>query len=564
MSNNFATSTVASDSGANDVRVGRRYRVSRLDTGYDAIVIGSGIGGLTTAACLSKEGKKVLVLEQHYTAGGYTHSYSRNGYEWGVGVHYIGEMNLPESLPRKLFDYVTDGKLTWSSMDENYDRFYLGQREINLRAGKENFRKTFVEAFPEEEEAIDRYIGLLDKATIAMQMYAVSKIVPRFISNILKLILPRWFNKTTYSVLSGLTKNEALIGAFTGQWGDCGVPPKKSSFISHSVIANHYINGGFYPVGGASEIARKIIPIIQRSGGDVFTYADVKEIVVEKNRAVGVRMVDGTVIRSATIVSNAGLINTFEKLLPETSVKRSGYAKQRKRVDHSMPHIGLYIGLKGTTEALNLPNTNFWIYQDEHHDENVARFLANPTGDYPLVYISFPSTKDPSYARRYPGTSTIEIVAPTSYEVFESWKDTAWGKRGEEYEALKEKIAAQLLEELFKKLPHLRGKIDYYEVSTPLSTNWFSRYGRGELYGLDHTPERFNQTWLRPKTQIAGLYLTGQDALGCGVVGAMIGGLLCTLSIQGLKGVPLAKRMFADPAVTYDDLPTAEIGKSAI
>jgi len=564
MSKNFATSTAASDLGSNDVRVGRRYRVSRLDTDYDAIVIGSGIGGLTTAACLSKEGKKVLVLEQHYTAGGYTHSYSRNGYEWGVGVHYIGEMNLPESLPRKLFDYVTDGKLEWSSMDDNYDRFYLGQREINLRAGKENFRKTFVDAFPEEEEAIDRYIGLLDKATIAMQMYAVSKIVPRFISSVLKLILPRWFNKTTYSVLSGLTKNEALIGAITGQWGDCGVPPKKSSFISHSVIANHYINGGFYPVGGASEIARKIIPIIQSGGGDVFTYADVKEIVIEKNRAVGVRMVDGTVIRAATIVSNAGLINTFEKLLPEASVKRSGYAKQRKRVDHSMPHIGLYIGLKGTTEELNLPNTNFWIYQDEHHDDNVARFLANPKGDYPLVYISFPSTKDPSYARRYPGTSTIEIVAPTSYEVFESWKDTAWGKRGEEYDALKEKIAAQLLEELYKKLPQLRGKIDYYEVSTPLSTNWFSRYGRGELYGLDHTPERFNQTWLRPKTQITGLYLTGQDALGCGVVGAMIGGLLCTLSIQGLKGAALAKRMCADPAVTYDDLPIAKVGESTI
>jgi all-trans-retinol 13,14-reductase len=119
--------------------------------------------------------------------------------------------------------------------------------------------------------------------------------------------------------------------------------------------------------------------------------------------------------------------------------------------------------------------------------------------------------------------------------MFEPWNDTAWGKRGDEYDALKEKIAAQLLEELYKKLPQLRGRIDYYEVSTPLSTNWFSRYGKGELYGLDHTPERFNQTWLRPKTQITGLYLTGQDALGCGVVGAMIGGLLCTLSIQGFN-----------------------------
>ena len=70
-------------------RIGDRYRPNRLASDYDAIVIGSGMGGLTTAALLSELGKRVCVLEQHYTAGGYTHSYERNGYEWDVGVHYI-------------------------------------------------------------------------------------------------------------------------------------------------------------------------------------------------------------------------------------------------------------------------------------------------------------------------------------------------------------------------------------------------------------------------------------------------------------------------------------------
>ena len=95
-----------------------------------------------------------------------------------------------------------------------------------------------------------------------------------------------------------------------------------------------------------------------------------------------------------------------------------------------------------------------------------------------------------------------------------------------------------------QKLPHLRGKVDYLETSTPLSTAWFCRYERGELYGLDHTPERFDQPWLRPKTDVPGLYLTGQDVLTCGVVGAMIGGLMTSLSILGLRGAPLAKRIF--------------------
>ena len=69
-------------------------------------------------------------------------------------------------------------------------------------------------------------------------------------------------------------------------------------------------------------------------------------------------------------------------------------------------------------------------------------------------------------------------------------------------------------------------------------------YSTGEIYGLDHNPERFEQDWLKPKTRIPGLYLTGQDVMTCGVVGAMVGGLLTTVAISGLKGLPLAKKMF--------------------
>lgn len=541
-----ASPITTASSSSKEVMVGRRYRPNRLEKNYDVIIVGSGIGGLTTAACLSREGKKVLVLEQHYTAGGYTHSYSRNGYEWGVGVHYVGEMNLPNSVPKKLFDYITEERLKWSSMGDAYDRFYLGDRTVNLRAGKQNFRNAFVEVFPNEIKAIDSYIALLDKANLAMQVYAVGKIVPKFLTRCLMLFLPKWFNQTTYDVLSSLTNNEALIGALTGQWGNCGLPPKQSSFITHSVIANHYLNGGFYPVGGTSEIARTIIPVIQRGGGDVFTYADVKEILTRKNRVIGVRMTDGVEINADIVVSNAGVMNTFEKLLPEPAARRTGYYRYRQFVSRSTPHVGMYIGLKGTAESLALPNTNFWIFPDEYHDRNMERFKKDPDETYPFVYISFPSTKDSSFQARYPGRSTIEIVAPANYRSFVSWKDTVWGKRGEGYEALKDKIAAQLLGELYKKLPQLRGKVDYYEVSTPLSTTWFSRYTQGELYGVNHTPERFKQTWLRPATGLKGFYLTGQDALGAGVGGAMISGLLCALSILGFRGIPLGKRIFVD------------------
>ncbi|WP_375177427.1 phytoene desaturase family protein [Marinobacter mobilis] len=533
------------------IRIGRRYRANRLEGPYDAIVIGSGIGGLTTAACLSKAGRKVLVLEQHYTAGGYTHSYARNGYEWDVGVHYIGDMGSPNTLGRKLFDYLTDGKLRWAPMDSHYDRFYLGDTIINLKAGRDGFRQSLLKAFPEEQRAIDDYLQLLGKVAAGMQWYTLSKLAPgitsKALGKLLKAVaLPDCFNRTTYEVLSGLTDNEELIGALTGQWGDCGVTPKQSSFMIHALIAKHYLHGGYYPVGGASEMANTILPVIRAGGGEVMTYADVTDILIERGRAAGVRMSDGEEIRAPLIISNAGVINTFEQLLPAEAAQRCGYRRKRQHIEPSMPHIGLYIGLKGTPEELGLPKTNFWIYPNAHHDENVQHFLADPDSEFPVIYISFPAAKDPDYQNRWPGTATIEIVAPTSYEQFEGWKDTTWGKRGDDYEALKTAITDRLMEALYDKLPQLRGKVDYIETSTPLSTAWFCRYNRGEIYGLDHTPERFEQTWLRPKTDIPGLFLTGQDILTCGVVGAMIGGLITTLSIQGVKGLPLAKQIFFD------------------
>jgi all-trans-retinol 13,14-reductase len=206
----------------------------------------------------------------------------------------------------------------------------------------------------------------------------------------------------------------------------------------------------------------------------------------------------------------------------------------------------VYIGLKNTAEELGLPKTNFWIYPDNDYDGAVDRFSENKTEPFPVVYISFPSAKDPNYLERHPGTATIEIVAPAPYEWFEKWRDKTWGKRGDDYDAFKQELGERLMTYLYDKLPELRGKVDYYEVSTPLSTNWFGGYQRGELYGLSHTPERLQQKWLRPKTTIPGLWLTGQDILTCGVTGAMMAGVLTTTAIVGVRKIaPLMKRIYS-------------------
>lgn len=522
------------------IRTGTRYRKNKADDHYDVIVIGSGIGGLANAALLSKLGKKVCVLEQHYTAGGYTHAYERNGYEWDVGVHYIGEVHRPYTMLRRIFDVITDGQLQWEEMDPLYDQIVIAGKEYNYYAGRENFKQEIKSNFPEESQAIDTYVELLYKVSSLVPKFFAGQAMPRaaglLYNRFRHKLLPEFFYKTTYEVLRGLTDNEELIGVLTAQWGDYGLPPKKSSFMMHAMVAKHYIGGGSYPIGGAAKIAETIIPVIQQSGGEVFTYAGVDEILVKNNKAYGVRLVKGQELTADAIVSCAGLYPTIDKLLPEKSIKKHKLRKQLDKVEISSSHICIYAGFKGDAESLNIPKKNFWIYPSYDHDKNAEDFNSDLGADMPMTYISFPSAKDPSWDERYPGRSTAEIVAPCRGEWFEKWQGTTWNKRGEEYEALKADLTARLMETLYEHMPQLRDALDYVELSTPLSTQWFQWNQEGEIYGIEHTVDRFKQEWLHPITPIKNLYLTGADVVTAGVGGALMGGVMTTSAMMGLKG----------------------------
>jgi len=261
---------------------------------------------------------------------------------------------------------------------------------------------------------------------------------------------------------------------------------------------------------------------------------------------MGVRMQDGHVIECDTVISSAGIDNTFRRLLRADVVERAGYESKLPNVEASMAHLGIYIGLQGTAEELGLPKTNFWIYPSNDYDQAVADFMQDVDAPFPVVYVSFPSAKDPDYLNRHPGTATIEIVAPAPYEWFAKWKGTTWGKRGDDYDSFKASLTARLMRHLYDKLPQLEGKVDYYETSTPLSTEWFCDYNHGELYGLDHSAKRLQQDWLGPRTQIPGLWLTGQDTLTCGVTGAMMSGLLTVTAMNGMRKIgPLMKKIYA-------------------
>ena len=344
----------------------------------------------------------------------------------------------------------------------------------------------------------------------------------------------RWAQRTTREVLEELTADQRLIAVLTAQFGDYGLPPAQSSFAMHALLVHHYFRGGYYPVGGSGVIAESIIPVITRAGGLVLINAEVAEVVVEEGRAVGVRMAaDGRVIRAPIVISDAGVLNTFGELLPRDVAEGAGLLTDLTRVSPSMAHLCLYLGFEETAEALDMPTHNLWIYPNEDYEQTIKDSSADPEAPLPMVYVSFPAAKDPDFERRHPGRSTVDVITAAPYAWFEQWEGSRWKRRGAEYDAFKDRLAERMMEALFEQMPQLRGKVAFFEISTPLTTAHFAGYRRGELYGIDHTPQRFDQDFLQPATPIPGLYLTGQDIVSCGVAGAMFGGVLTATTVLG-------------------------------
>lgn len=507
-----------------------------LSNNYDAIIIGSGMGSLATAAILAKENWKVLVLEKHYTAGGFTHVFKRKGFEWDVGIHYIGEVQRENSIIKKVFDYISDDQLQWTDMGDVYDKIIIGEKEFDFIKGVQNFKNQLYSYFPNDKKAIDEYVNLVFEAVKTSQKFYMDKALPKMMSWLFgkKLRTPfyAFSDKTTYEVLASITKNEELIKVLTGQYGDYGLPPKQSSFVMHAAVARHYFTGGSFPVGGSSEIVKTVEKVIEKAGGTILISADVEEILIKNNQAFGVKMKDGKSFFAKNIISGVGIINTYKHLIPTKIAKKFELKNNLKNVQRSVSHACLYIGLKGTPEELNLPKTNYWIYPDKiDHDTAVDAYLKNPEEDFPVVYISFPSSKDPKWSERYPGKSTIDIITLVPFDTFQKWDGTRWMHRGEEYETRKEQFTQRLLAVLYKKMPQVKGHIEHYELSTPLTTKHFVNYEEGEIYGLDHSPKRFRQRFLQPRTPIKNCYLTGQDIVTAGVAAALFSGVITTTAI---------------------------------
>ena len=500
---------------------------------WDAIVIGSGMGGMTSAAALAKMGHKVLLLEQYKTLGGLTHSFSREGFSWDVGIHYLGCV-APGDRERGMIDWISHTPMAFEPMGAVYDNLHLADAPpLALSRPFEAQERDLKDRFPDEAEAIEAWISALREGREVMYTMASTRAMPDFVGNMIEWwnhrAIKKWCARTTQEVIDSLTQNPDLAAAFAAQWGDHGGRPHKASFAMHALICGCYLeSGAWYPVGGGRAFAEHLIPTITQADGEARAGVKVETLLVENDKVVGIRTSDGEDIRSDVVISNIGARETINNLLPEGFGPKD-WISEIQALPASIAHFSLFLGFEGDVEEAGATRSNHWVYPTNEID---AIWAQAPEGTPPGFFISFASLKDPNHdpgpKQKYAG----EMVAWTDWSSVSQWADLPSGARGADYKAFKQQVEDKMFALFKASFPDLAELVVFRELSTPLATAAITGHHEGRFYGLDGTPKRVMSDALKAKTPIDGLYLSGQDVVSQGIQGALWAGILCAASVD--------------------------------
>jgi all-trans-retinol 13,14-reductase len=501
-------------------------------TEYDVIVIGSGMGGMTTATALSRMDHKVLLLEQAQNIGGLTHTFSREGFTWDVGVHYCGTFRRDQA-GGKMLEWLSGGTVEFRSVGTVYDTLHFPDGfELAVGRPADAFKMELKDRFPDHAAEVDAYFEALQSGEAALRLATSERAMPEPFRSAHrwwnKTKIQRWCGRTTGEVIEECISDPRLAAVLSAQWGTFGGAPKKASFGIHAQIMSHYLDGAGYPVGGASAIAKGLVPVIESAGGSARAATSVRAILVEDGAAVGIRTSSGEEFKAPVIVSAIGAGETVKRLLPQ-EVREQEWAVDIAGLKPSVCHFEIYLGFEGDIARHGATRSNHWFYESWDTDEGIWSDLDGPI---PMVFASFPSLKDEAHDPGPSNRHTGQFMVLADWSTVAEFAEGGARERPDEWAAFKKGIETRMMAYYAEKFPALAPLIVYRELGTPLATARFTAHEKGGFYGLETTPRRTLSEALSPRTSVPGLYLSGQDVVTPGIAGALWGGMLSAAAID--------------------------------
>ncbi len=507
---------------------------------FDTIIIGSGVGGLATAICLARAGQKVVVLEQHYVPGGWSHSFTLNGQRFSPGVHYVGFIDEGQSTNELYRGLGIANDMVFFRMNKNgFEHCLIDNEKISLPAGIDNLNKVLAKRFPNEEKNIREYITLVQRVSYELQL------IPKLKGFWQKITVPfrtKHFGKFALfplkKVIGWHIKDPLLKAVLNIQCGDHGLPPNRACFPVHCSVMSHYFDGGFYPMGGGSGIVKAMTNGIKKHGGEVRVREDVQKILIKNKKAIGVQLKNGENIFAKNIVSNADPSITYLNLIGKENLSKN-LIKKLEKTKYSVTSLILFLTLDIDVTQFGVDSGNIWMMKDEHDDANFDDLMNNDIteGDsFPAVFISCTTIKDPaSFNGRY---HNFEVVTYVNYDKMQEFNDLD-DYHNEHYKTFKSKVINKLMNNMEKIIPGAKKSIVQVELGTPKTNEFYVNSTRGNVYGTEKTLNQVGPFSYKNKSEIENLYLCGASTLSHGVGGATHSGVAAAASILDCKSEDL-------------------------
>lgn len=501
----------------------RFHRESRSSR-YDAIVIGSGLGGLTAAALLARRGQHVLVVERHDRPGGYAHAFRRKRYRFDSAIHLMGGGEPGACEGSGLTDRVlrhlgVRDRLELLRVDPFYAGIYPDFR-IDAPLGREAFVDAHAKHFPDEAK------GLGDLVKVCAEIRAEALRVPElqsvgdFARHARQLPhLMRYHRSTLGDVMRDFIDDPHARSVFATLWPYLGLPPGQLSFLYWAMMLMSYVDDGAYYVKGSFQnLARALAIALEENGGELLLKSSVRRISVEEGRVSGVVLENGQRIEAPIVISNADARQTFDELVGRQHLPsrfRRSLAGMRPSVSAFLVYGAADFDARGAGAAHEM-----FAYQGWDHEADFRNLLA---GRFTRLGLSFPSLADPSLAPS--GEQIFQITALVPYSLHRDWH------------AEKSAITDELLAHADRVVPGLLGGLRFAECGTPRTLERYTRNGEGAMYGWDVSPDQVGPLRLAHRSPIEGLSLAGHwTQPGGGVYGVMA------------SGVGAASRILGDPS----------------
>ncbi len=493
---------------------------------FDTIIIGSGVGGLATAICLARAGQKVLVLEQHYVPGGWSHSFTLKGQRFSPGVHYVGLIDEGDSTNELYRGLGIANDMVFFRMNPKaYEHCIINNETIDLPAGIDNLKKALTIRFPKEEKNINEYVSLIEKVSYELQL------MPKLKGWWQKITVPfRTKNFGKYAlfplkkVIGWHIKDSLLKAVLNIQCGDHGLPPSRACFPVHCSVMSHYFNGGFYPMGGGGGIVKAMTNGVKRFGGEVRVKQFVDKILIEKNKAIGVQLKDGQQLFAKTIVSNADPSITYLNLIGTENLSKR-LIKKLEKTKYSVTSLILFLTLDIDVTQFGIDSGNIWKLKDENMDAHFQDLMVNDVAmgdEFPALFISCTTIKDPvSFNGRF---HNFEIVTFINYDTLPDFIGEN-DYHTENYKVFKDKVIAKLMNTMEKIIPGAKQHIVQAELGTPKTNQFYVNSTKGNVYGTEKTLSQVGPFSYKNKSEIENLYLCGASTLSHGVGGATHSGV---------------------------------------